>query len=269
MVLQARPLSSMSYGDSYGESGNELVDAFRILQSVPAGKQILERAEKNWGATGFDELVEHFELGEVSRTDAVLTRHFNAKTGVERRERQVKVILKRDQPLLDLALDMAHELTHAVSPPSWDPYDPELTPGKYLAAALEAPGGEVEAVYMECRVGLELSIQRKILIPRCKRYLSRDRMALDREKIKKDFYRVGSWKKEVQKQLGHEQARFPLLSEDAPKLFSSTGGAPYPVSLIREFHQLNQVACENARKRANARSLASVNDSMVRRCQSF
>lgn len=203
----------------------------------------------------------------VSRTDAVLTRHFDSTTGEELRERQVSIHLKRGQSFSDLFFDLSHELTHAVAGPNWDPYDPNLTASRYVISALESPGGEIDAIYAECRLAFEV-----LQIPgntgdewsahgvRCSRYLKKGSLAvIDREKIKSEFYRVGRWYSDLSSELGDEKGSLPLLSSDSPKLYSSTGGAPYPVALVREYQEINVAACANSKRR-----LTSVTDAVRR-----
>lgn len=218
------------------------------------------RAQKFWKEDQLSGVLKHLAYGPVSRTDAVLTRHFNPQTGEEVRERTVTVILKREQALEEMALDLAHELTHAVVTPSWDPYDPKLTTGRYVWAALEAEGGEVHAVTTECQAALELSAITQVSTARCGRYVERsgeEAPQVNREKVRRDFYRVGRWNRAVRKRLGDEAVTFPLLSGDPPELYSATGGAPYPVALIREYDELNRVACENVRKRMKTQTSRS------------
>lgn len=237
-------------------------DAIALLARVPAGKRILTRAQTFWNESSLEGLLKHLAYGSVSRTDAVLTRHYRPDTGEEVRERFVTVILKKDQALSDVAMDLAHELTHATTPPTWDPYDPKLTPGKYVHAALEAKGGEVDAVFTECEVAVDFKRELDLASNRCDRYIqisgNENRLGVDRAKIQMDFYRVGHWEPLVRSRLGRESGLFPLLSIKEPELYSATGGAPYPVALIREYDELNRVACENARKRDEGRSPASV-----------
>ena len=232
---------------------NQVLD---YLNRVPSGKALLTRAQTYWGVAQLSDLKKHLRAGDVSRTDAVLSRHYNPSTGEEVRERQVTVILKLDQPLEDIVLDLAHELTHAVSDPSWDPYDPKLTPGKYVWASLEAPGGEIEAVVQECQVALEISqIGTARESSRCNRYQqlnSHHEWIVDIGAVRKDFYRVGRFLSAVKKRLGGELTQFPDLSGKSPELYSATGSAPYPLALIREYDELNRTACENVRKRINA-----------------
>ena len=257
-LLACSALSLCTHADSFAEdlsgmgevrfdSGtSRLKDALEVLSKVSSGKKILQEAQVVFGLHSRDELLDYLELGDVSRTDAVLTRHFNPATQQEERERKVKVILKRNQPLADLVFDLAHELTHAVQKPSWDPYDPELTAGKYIYAAIEGRGGEVDAVTTECQVGFELALQYGTSMERCRRYRRGEQV--DREKVKADFYRVGEWSKTLERDLGEEAKQLALKSE-SPMLYSSTGNAPYPVALYREFTAISSAACKNSYRR--------------------
>jgi hypothetical protein len=236
-----------------------------LLNRTPTGQALITRAQKYWGVTQLSDLKKHLRAGEVSRTDAVLSRHYNPSTGEEIRERQVTVVLKLDQPIEDIVLDLAHEFTHAVSAPSWDPYDPKLTPGKYIWASLEASGGEIDAVVQECQVALEISqLVNSQDSTRCSRYHqlnSNHDWVIDVQSVRKDFYRVGKFLSTVKKRLGEEMAQFPELSGKSPELYSATGSAPYPLALIREYDELNRTACENVRKRVESQSGALSNRS--------
>jgi len=235
-----------------GEGLPRADQAVSLLLRIPSGHALVLKAQRFWNEDQIGGVLKHLAYGPVSRTDAVLTRHFNPSTGEEVRERAVTVILKREQPLEEMALDLAHELTHAIVTPTWDPYDPKLTPGRYVWAALEAEGGEVHAVTNECQAALELATIAKVSTARCGRYVDRAEDAppqVNREKVRKDFYRIGRWNRAVRKRLGAEVITFPMLSGEAPELYSATGGAPYPVALIREYDELNRVACENVRRR--------------------
>jgi hypothetical protein len=273
LLLLTTPVSLSSEGD-------RIRDAIRVLERVESGRELLGRAKEFWKVKRSDELLRVFRWGEVSRTDAVLTRHYHPETGEETREREITVFIRRDQRFEDLILDVAHELTHAIASPAWDPYDPELTAGRYIRTAIEGAGGEVEALHAECRIGLELERVYGFNLPRCRRYRAAGNGELSRELILKDFYRVGRWKAELVKSLGEEARAFAHLSADAPQLLSSTGRAPYPLALLREFQALNQVACENTRRRitlsraGQGRSPASFSETqsqqarlLQRRCQ--
>lgn len=253
--------SGVAFAAPKTESAKVARDAIELLGRTPRGKRILLRAQAFWNESSREGILKHLAYGPVSRTDAVLTRHYEADTGKEIRERYVTVILKKDQSLADVAMDLGHELVHATTPPSWDPYDPKLTPGSYMYAAIEADGGEVDAVLAECEIAVDLKRDLDIRTTRCDRYLilvgADNQLSVDRVKIQTDFYRVGKWEAFVRTRLGKEKERFPLLSPKIPELYSATGGAPYPVSLMREYEELNRVACENVRRRTG-RSPASV-----------
>ena len=77
-------------------------------------------------------------------------------------------------------------------------------------------------------------------------------VAIERNKVRVDFYRVGEWSKEVAHRLSRDHGLFPLLSRESPRLLSSTGNAPYPMALIREFDELTEIACENSKRRLGA-----------------
>lgn len=240
----AAPHESGSWDES------RLEEAIGLLQQSPTGRSLVERAMKTWGARSIAELLGHFQWGSASRTDAVLIRHYDADTGRETRERRVTIYLRGGQTEGNLLLDIAHELVHATSRPLWDPYDPQLTAVKYIRAAIEGPGGEVEAVQTECQVGFELSAG-PLPLPegaRCRSYEG----AGARERIQRDFYRVGRWSGELRARLGAESARLPELSSDRPALYSSTGGTPYPVALLEEYRQLTAAACGNSLRRLGA-----------------
>ncbi len=238
------------------EPGKEKLRAsLKLLSQLPSGRALLVDAEKRWAqrptrqAMHIEDL---FKWGAVSRTDAVLTRHFNPATGQEQQERNVTVYLKEDQTLDELALDIAHELTHAIARPAWDPYDPNLTAGRYIMNAIEGDGGEVDAIISECRVGLEMVQNMGVNVPRCLRYKTTNKdgtVTVQVNQVQKDFYRVGKWYRPLLKQLGSEARKFPLINDDEPQLYSSTGYAPYPVALYREFEELTRIACDNSRRR--------------------
>lgn len=67
--------------------------------------------------------------------------------------------------------------------------------------------------------------------------------------IRADFYKVGRWFPKLRERLGDQSRRFPLLSSQTPRLYSSTGQSPYPYALLREYDELTEIACENSRNR--------------------
>jgi hypothetical protein len=223
--------------------------AIRLIGATSAGDELLERARALWGDRPEAWLEQGMiREGRVSRTDATLTRSWDASTGVEFREREVVVHLKLDQPLQEISLDLAHELTHAVVQPAWDPYDPELRVENYVRTAIEGPGGEVDAILRECRAAFELEAAGKVAISRCDRYRNSYQAngRISREQVTRDFYASG---KSFEKVPESVRRRIPEISMDDPIYFSSTGETPYPLVLVREYETLNEVACSNTRSR--------------------
>ena len=298
ILLPLYSLPQIASGDRPDSADKTVLrKAIGYLQTVPSGRALLKRAQQAWNFSApsspplktdspelAEKLIEFLRWGETSRTDAVLPRQLDPKTGQESRRREVIVYLRPGQSLNDTILDLAHELIHATARPAWDPYDPGLTPGRYVWAAIEGEGGEIEAVAAECSVSMELASVLGSSQQRCWTYLANkangQQRVIEKQKIRRDFYRVGKWHHELTRRLGKETALFPSLSASTPKLFSSTGNAPYPIALLDEYDDLNQVACENSRKRLEAfsgRTLAALTQTaeqlttqfLSRRCRLF
>jgi hypothetical protein len=262
-------ISSHGSAQQETQDNSRIRSALEILWRVPTGRALLKSAISRWKLSSQEDLLQVVRPGTASRTDAVLTRHYNPVTGQESREREVTVYVRQDQSLDNIVLDIAHEMVHATSRPDWDPYDPELTAGRYIKNSIEGKGGEVQAVTSECRVAVELGTHFGLSTRRCRSYISPSTRAgvspqVDVDKIREDFYRVGKWSPELVQALGSEIKLFPDLSGDAPRLYSSTGNAPYPAALLREFQALTQIACENSRRRIDSlrvRTIASARES--------
>jgi hypothetical protein len=237
-----------------------------LLSQTPQGRNLLESAKRFWGVSDLEGVAAHLRMGDVSRTDAVLTRHYDSVTGEEHRNRIVNIYLKQNQPVEELVLDLAHEMIHATTRPDWDPYDPELTAVSYIHSTIEGPGGEVKAVMSECEVEYELSLQRRVTVRRCKSYYPKNpnlAPTFSEAQIATDFYRSGTWTQKLINELGDGAVALPLLSARAPVLFSSTGNAPYPWALFQEYRELSRLACENTLKRVE-RDPASVDGTFSR-----
>lgn len=237
------------------------------LEQSSRGKVAIERALKFWEVKKPSQLKPFIVLSDVSKTDAVISRSLDPKTQNEIKKREVRVLLRSDLAEEDLLLDLAHELAHAVEPPQWDPYDPELSPARYMAQSLEGAGGEIEAVYQECVVARELKLSNEKL--RCDRYLKENykngSQQVSLVQISQDFYRVGEHYSEVLDALGSSAAEFKYLSSDDPVLISSTGQAPYPVALLAEYQELTETACANSRNRLKSISGRSIASSQAAR----
>jgi hypothetical protein len=238
-----------------------LVQIWRTLQSVSAGHSLVEKAQRLWKLESDTDFLKHLKLGTSSRTDAVLTRHFSPQTGKEVREREVIIYLRENQSDVELLLDLSHELVHATSRAGFDPYDPTLSAVRYIRAAIDGEGGEVDAVLAECSIAQEMAVEWGDRVHRCRRYLdsgASPRSGVDpisRDRVAQDFYRVGKWLNEIQKVLGSEAGLLALLKGETPRLLSSSAHVPYPVALYQEYEELTQVACRNSLERKRSLEL--------------
>lgn len=223
---------------------DQVLRAIEILERTPTGSRLIREAHQVFGK----HLGDWIQPGRVSKTDSLLVRKFNSTTGEEKRERRVVIYIDFNQSDEFIALDLAHELVHALSKPTWDPYDPHLTPGRYIRFAIEGPGGEIDALTTECKVASEMGQ----VFPRCESYRAFSKNDRIREQVKKDFYRVGKWKESLLKKLRKESQSFPDLSSKEPKLFSATGSSPYPAALLEEYEMLTEAACRNSVKLAKS-----------------
>ncbi len=236
--------------------------ARRVLLQSATGRRLLEAASSRYQLSLTERELPRSESGlivpaSVSRTDSILNRGIDPTTGRETRSFQTRVTLKTSQPLEDLVLDFAHELTHAIRSRPVDPYDPTMNVERYVVHAITGAGGEVDAVEQECRVGLELASRFGLSMERCRRYQSKasvasvlDSSGVDRGLILKDFGASGKFRRIIEERLGSEVlSRISWITDREPEFFSSTGAAPYPAALIEEYDQLNEAACENSRRR--------------------
>ncbi len=242
--------------DTRGDFLSRMQGALNSLNQLPTGVLLIQKAQLKWNQPDILGLLHYFSWGKASRTNTILTRHFNPQTGRDDQERAITIFLKEDQTAVELALDLAHELVHATSRSDFDPYDFSLTPAKYIYLALEGEGGEIEAVMKECQIGLEWMQHFGVLISRCQAYYRysgnlghQGKLWVDQSKVRQDFYRVGKWEADLRRDLGSEVQSFPLLSNHMPKFYSSISQAPYPFVLFHEFQEMNQLACDNSRKR--------------------
>lgn len=239
-------------------------EAIALLRSTETGARVFENARESLGFSKEDEIFSALEWGPVSKTDATLTRAFNPLTGLENRSRSILISIRLEQPMGEIVLDLVHELVHAGSRPIWDPYDPELTPTRYITISIEGPGGEIDALEAECRVAYDLETRIGHKIKRCERYRVPGSQGVDRERMTTDFYKVGHWITLLTSELGDSELLPSLLSEK-PELFSSTGNAPYPVALYEEFLEMTRAACRNTERRLATVSTAGKNASGLRR----
>jgi hypothetical protein len=290
MVSSVQARSNSTFSNPINDY--QLNDLVEILSESRTARDLLDQAVRHWGLKGYHELSKQVKLSEISKTDAVVIRSIDPKTGEERRERSVVIYLNETQPVVESALDLVHEITHATATMTWDPYDPKLDAAHYIWIGIEGEGGEVDAVMKECEVFRELKERKGASAntlsesrqKRCSRYapISSSGEVLNespslRAKVVQDFYRVGEFHKMILSRLGEKVRFFPYLNSQSPNLYSSTGRAPYPVALYDEFLAMNEVACQNSKKRlqtiaravgaATAKKVQATREFLFKRCK--
>ena len=237
------------------QMAQRLIQVWKTLRSLPSGLALVESAQKIWKLDFEADFLKHIKLGDSSRTDTVLTRYFSAYSGKEERQREVVIFLRENQSDAELLLDLSHELVHATSRAIYDPYDPNLSAVQFILNGIDGEGGEVDAVLKECAISQEMTFGNGGRAHRCSHYydlsffLTQSVHSLSRSLVAQDFYRVGQWLPEIQKQLGSETRFLPLLRNEAPRWLSSTAHAPYPVALFQEYEEMTQAACRNSLER--------------------
>jgi hypothetical protein len=219
--------------------------SLQALRQTGEGKKLLQKAQATLGPPHAWIDSGSIEASDLSRTDSTLVRRFDPLTQKESQHREIKVYIDASLPLHEFVLDLAHELTHASSTEPLNPYDPELTAGLYISRSIEARGGEAEALQRECAIARDLTEVFETRTPtRCQRYAAEQSPETQRQKIIRDFYRVGESYTELKSLLPDQP-----LSAETPVLISSTGGRSYPSSLLEEYHSLTDAACRNSRRR--------------------
>jgi len=85
-----------------------------------------------------------------------------------------------------------------------------------------------------------------------------------RAEVVKDFYKVGKPYRNLVNRFGAEASLFPVLSDSPPRFFSSTGQAPYPIALYREFKEITETACQNSKNRL--KGISAQDPFILKRC---
>ncbi len=235
--------------------------AMNLLRRTHRGSQLLKKAEQ---------MNIPLAAGEVSRTDVTASRMSGGKG--DPFQFQVRVVISREKEPLFQAMDLAHELIHALGP-KLNPFDPSLDPLTYVRRGIEGPGGEVEAIRSECAVGREfldagaekLQVKADSLLLLKARCLSAWKSKDEPLKWVKNFYNLGHFHNDFISTVN----TLSLTSEErvrwrgqvgirSPMFSSAVTHKPYPLALLEEYIQITRQVCEKARDRVRSgRNLAS------------
>jgi hypothetical protein len=254
-------------GSAYQKPAN-LVTAIQLLRKTPSGRELYSRAMQARVP---------IREGKISKTEITATRTIQGET--EKLNFVVQVLISQDKEPVFQALDLAHELVHAVNEKK-NPFDPNMNATDYVQHGIEGSGGEASAIAEECRVGRELtelanelkSESVDLIKARC-RYVWK--METDPSKWKKSFYQLGQYYRGfVKAWLGtqpdpRERAEWSEKLEARTPMFSSAAAhKPYPVALLEEYIEVTRIICDRAMKSPVGRGIASLT-SFEERCKAI
>ncbi len=244
-------------------SQNGLAKAFAILGSSPLGKKLLDEAkEKDLS------IIE----GKISKTEIVATRVMESNR--EKLEFHVQVLISKEKNPVFQAIDLAHELVHALHPKS-NPFDPKLNAVDYIREGIEAEGGEAHAILQECKVGHELvdlvqQEQAQLIKARCQFVWNSEK---NEEQWNRSFYHLGRYLSLFRTRLGtvstdqdKNQEISRLAQAKDPMFSSAAANKPYPLALLDEYVEITRKICNHSQKR---KIEVAGNNPMEERCQSL
>jgi hypothetical protein len=243
------------------EASNGLEKAYSILEKSSIGKSLLEEV-KEQGLS--------ITEGSISKTEIVATRTTSGNN--EKLEFHVQVLISKDKNPVFQAIDLAHELAHALHP-KMNPFDPNLNAVDYIRQGIEAEGGEAQAIMQECKVGAEISRyvadeEARLIKARCKFVWHAEK---DETLWKKSFYHLGKYSRfflnklvsinhdqqKNEEMIGKVQTRDPLFT-------SATANKPYPLALLDEYVEITKKICNRSQGKKNS---SMVDKTLEERCQ--
>jgi hypothetical protein len=250
-----------------GEVLSGLGSAEAILRSTSTGKAIWEAAH---------DAALPLIPGKVSRTEVTATRHLHE--GNETIHFETRVIISGTKSPVFQALDLAHELVHALRPKE-NPFQPGLDPGTYILRGIEGEGGEAEAIRTECRVGKEIADStgsstisaedRSLIRARCGLVWN---LSANEAQWTRSFYRLGNHYREFMRRYSgivsdprSRQHWFQRTDPGSPFFTSAVAQKPYPLALLEEYLEITRKLCEKTQRKTPERHPAE-EDAWKGRC---
>ena len=259
--LLAVLVSGVAHGSEAIPSG--LTKAVSILERTESGKKLLSDARKK----GLS-----IQEGKISKTEIVATRQWVGKR--EKLDFQIQVMISKDKSPVFQAIDLAHELVHALNPKT-NPFDPKLSAVGYVREGIESRGGEAHAIMQECKVGQQLvgivaEEQAQLIKARCQFVWNSEK---NQDQWLKSFYHLGRYLHAFRNQLDavsgevEENERISELSVARDPMFTSAAAnKPYPLALLEEYVEITRKICSRSEKR---KSETLAGNPMEERCQSL
>lgn len=264
-LLMTLLVVQVNAGETSPENG--LSKAINLLNQTSLGKEVLQKAH--------DQNLSIIE-GRISKTEIIATRVVQG--GVERLDFDVQVIISRDKSPVFQAIDLAHELVHALHPKS-NPFDPKLNAVDYIRDGIESEGGEAHAILQECQVGRELvqiveQEPAQLIKARCQYVWKTEK---DQNQWKLSFYHLGKHFALFQSKLNSVHAEndqikniSKMVQSKDPLFTSAAANKPYPLALLDEYVEITQKICNKSKERKLASVQATSNPTaMDERCQSL
>ena len=223
-----------------------------ILKKSSTGKRIISLAKKKAAKNG-RRLIDIIEGGRVSLTDTTLVRKFSPSSPEKvYLSTRSKIFLDRNLKVLDILLDLSHELTHYALRNQFNPYKKTFQLKKFVKEMIEGRGGEVEAYLIECRVYKELFPKLFDSSSSCSQIYNNELDYFSRKKSILKFYQVGKYMDEFRNELDFYElgaSDFPQISSKPSFFISSSYGLPYPLAAIKEYSSIIKRVCRNDLKR--------------------
>jgi len=220
-----------------------LAKAFAIIEKSPIGNQLLQQAQKNKIS---------IQEGKLSKTEIVATRTIEGRR--EKLEFHVQILISKDKNPVFQAIDLAHELVHAIHPKS-NPFDPKLNAVDYVRQGIESDGGEAHAIQQECKVGQQLLTlvqdeQAQLIKARCQFVWNTEK---NNDQWVQSFYHLGRYQKHFSEKLNlvnadvekNEELNSILESKD-PMFTSAAANKPYPLALLDEYVEITRKICKRS-----------------------
>jgi hypothetical protein len=231
-----------------------------LLRETPSGFPLVEAAT---------EAGVPIEEGKVSRTEVTATRV--SRDGEAFTRFETKVVLSRSKSPVFQALDLAHELVHALRPKE-NPFNPDLMAGEYVVRGIEGEGGEAEAILHECRVAKDFLEHRKfegrigveeraLVKARCATVW---KLSVNEGAWKRSFYQLGQHTRDFLERISKRVGKSPRewnwwkerVDSRSPLFSSAVAQKPYPLALLEEYEEITARFCEKALKREEGRAPA-------------
>ncbi|MBG09412.1 MAG: hypothetical protein CME68_11685 [Halobacteriovoraceae bacterium] len=236
----------------YSTERESIKKLLSILKKSLTGRRIISLAQRKAAKNG-RRLLDLIEGGRVSLTDTTLVRKFSPSSPEKIfLSTRSKIFLDRSLKVVDILLDLSHELTHYALRNQFNPYKKSFHLKKFVKEMIEGRGGEVEAYLIECRVYKELFPKLFNRGSSCRQIYNNERGYFSRKKSILKFYQVGKYMDEFRDELNSFElgvSDFPQISSRPSFFISSSYGLPYPLAAIREYSSILKRVCRNDLKR--------------------